>query len=86
MKYTGAMLGQKKNVPTLDEFLSKRDYVGAISLLDFNRNSGKGGDDTDMWLGYAAFHASDHKRALLEFEALTQLKKVPKDAWINLAW
>jgi intraflagellar transport protein 56 len=60
----------------LEEFLAKRDYTGAISLLDFNRNSGKGSEELDMWLGYAAFHAADYKRAMLEFEALTHAKKV----------
>ena len=66
----------KKHVPTLEEFLTKRDYSGAISLLDFNRSSNKGGEEVDMWLGYAAFHAGDYKRAMLEFEALTRSKKV----------
>ena len=66
----------KKHVPTLEEFLGKRDYTGMISLLDFNRNSGKGNEELDMWLGYAAFHASDYKRSMLEFEAVTHAKKV----------
>jgi len=46
------------------------------SLLDFNRNSGQGNEELDMWIGYAAFHASDYKRAMLEFEAVTHAKKV----------
>jgi intraflagellar transport protein 56 len=60
----------------LEEFLTKRDYSGALSLLDFNRSSNKSSDDVDAWLGYAAFHAGDYKRAMLEFEALTRAKKV----------
>ena len=66
----------KKQIPTLEEFLSTRDYTGAISLLEFNRSSNKGNEELDMWLGYAAFHSADYKRAMLEFEALTHSKKV----------
>ncbi len=84
-----------KQLPKLEEFLSNRDYVGAMSLLEFHRNSGKGSDTVDMWLGYCAFHAGDYKRAMLEYEALThsqhqdkkkkEKEKPLKDAFINLA-
>ena len=40
------------------------------SLLDFERNSGKSDKSVNLWLGYCAFHAGDHKRALLEYEAI----------------
>ena len=59
--------------------------VGAMAVLEFNRHSGKGGDDVDMWLGYCAFHMGDYKRAMLEYEALTHSKSPPKSVWINLA-
>ncbi|XP_040573268.1 LOW QUALITY PROTEIN: intraflagellar transport protein 56-like [Lepeophtheirus salmonis] len=78
----------KKKIPTLDEFLSQRDYTGALSLLDFDRNSGKGGSDIDLWMGYCAFHLGDYKRAMLEYEAITthdQKGKGNKEAWLNLA-
>ena len=51
-----------KQLPKLEDFLSQRDYTGAMSLLEFNRNSGKGNETLDMWLGYCAFHAGDYKR------------------------
>ena len=76
---------QTKAMPKLEEFLEKRDYTGAMTLLEFNRSSGKGGDLVDMWLGYCAFHVGDYKRAMLEYEALTHAKKPPKDAYLNLA-
>merc|ERR1719320_1518667 len=69
----------------VEEFLSKRDYTGAMAVLEFNRHSGKGGEDVDMWLGYCAFHMGDYKRAMLEYEALTHSKTPPKSVWINLA-
>ena len=66
----------KKQLPKLEDFLAARDYLGAMSLLDFNRNSGKGSPEGDMWLGYCAFHNGDYKRAMLEYDALTQSKQV----------
>ena len=76
---------QTKAMPKLEEFLERRDYTGAMTLLEFNRSSGKGGDLVDMWLGYCAFHVGDYKRAMLEYEALTHAGKPPKDAYLNLA-
>ena len=40
-----------KKLPKLDDFLSKRDYIGAMCLLEFLRNSGQSDDLTDMWIG-----------------------------------
>ena len=74
-----------KAMPKLEEFLDRRDYTGAMTLLEFNRSSGKGGDLVDMWLGYCAFHVGDYKRSMLEYEALTHAKKVPKESYLNLA-
>ena len=76
----------KKKIPSLKDFLGDRDYTGAISLLDFERNSGKAGKDVSLWLAYSAFHAGDYKRALLEYEALKDDGAYDKDeVLINLA-
>ncbi|RXG60142.1 Intraflagellar transport protein 56 [Armadillidium vulgare] len=78
--------GNKKSLPKLEDFLKKRDYVGAITLLEFQRNSGKADDKLDEWVGYCAFHLGDYKRALSEFENLTKNIKDPKNEnWLNLA-
>ena len=75
----------KKQLPKLDDFLSKRDYMGAMSLLEFQRNSGQGTDQTDLWIGYCAFHVGDYKRALLEYEALASKGGGSKEVHICLA-
>jgi len=84
-----AMAGNKANkkkIPSLKDFLSERDYTGAMSLLDFERNSGKADKDVSLWLAYSAFHAGDYKRALLEYEALKGDKAHDQDeVLINLA-
>ena len=64
----------KKQLPKLEDFLTKRDYMGALSLLEFQRNSGQGNEQTDLWIGYCAFHVGDYKRALMEYEALLNSK------------
>ena len=70
----GGSASKSKQLPRLEDFLSRRDYAGAMSLLEFNRNSGRGSETVDLWLGYCAFHMGDYKRAMLEYEALTHAK------------
>ncbi|XP_064640479.1 intraflagellar transport protein 56-like isoform X6 [Lineus longissimus] len=75
---------KKKKMPKLDDFLAARDYTGAITLLEFNRNSGKGNDETDLWIAYCAFHLGDYKRAMEEYERLTRRDGCHPDVWTNL--
>ncbi|XP_066963491.1 intraflagellar transport protein 56 [Macrobrachium rosenbergii] len=76
----------KKALPKLEDFLNKRDFTGAITLLEFQRNSGSASDVTDQWIGYCAFHLGDYKRALVEYEKLTKHHKSPQpENWISLA-
>jgi len=46
-----------KGQPSLDDFLDKRDYMGALTLLEFKLRC-QDGDMKDllMWIGYCAFH------------------------------
>ena len=67
---SAAALQAQKKIPTLEKFLADRDYTGAMSLLDFQRNSGKGSANVSLWLAYCAFHAGEYKRAMHEYEAM----------------
>ena len=43
----------------LDEFLEKRDYMGAISLLEHERKTASSSEpklNLAIWLGYCHFH------------------------------
>ncbi|KFU84543.1 Tetratricopeptide repeat protein 26, partial [Chaetura pelagica] len=51
----------------------------------FKRQVGEQEEDTDLWIGYSAFHLGDYKRALEEYEALTQQPACNPDVWVNLA-
>ncbi|XP_050810192.1 intraflagellar transport protein 56 isoform X2 [Gopherus flavomarginatus] len=74
-----------KKVPQLEELLAQRDFTGAIALLEFKRHVGEQDEDTDLWIGYCAFHLGDYKRALEEYEALTKQPDCNPDVWVNLA-
>ena len=67
---SAAAVQAQKKIPTLEKFLTDRDYTGAISLLDFQRNSGKGSPNVSLWLAYCAFHVGEYKRAMHEYEAM----------------
>ena len=57
-----------KKKPTLEEFLSKNDWSGALGLLQFQKNTDPKGSNADtltMWMVYCAFHLGDYKRAIL---------------------
>ncbi len=52
----------RSSLPTLDDFLEKRDYHGASTLLNFQSR-----DLSDvqklLWKAYCAFHNGDHAKA-----------------------
>lgn len=74
----------KKLVPKLEDFLQARDYTGAITLLEFERNSGKGGEDNALWLAYSAFHLGEYKLAMEEYEKVTKKDGCHPDVWTHL--
>uniref|UniRef100_H9G7G0 Intraflagellar transport protein 56 n=1 Tax=Anolis carolinensis TaxID=28377 RepID=H9G7G0_ANOCA len=74
-----------KRIPQLEELLAQRDFTGAIALLEFKRHVGEQEEDTDLYIGYCAFHLGDYKRALEEYENLTKQAGCNPDVWVNLA-
>ncbi|XP_076650047.1 tetratricopeptide repeat domain 26 isoform X2 [Halictus rubicundus] len=74
----------EKRIPKLEEFLEKRDYTGALTLLEFNSSSGSN-LDTEPWMGYCAFHLGDYKRASTIYENLKAKDQTPSDLSTNLA-
>ena len=53
-----------KGQPSLEEFLDKRDYTGALALLEFKLRC-QDGDMKDllMWIGYCSFHLGNFRRS-----------------------
>ena len=75
----------QKNLPKLEDFLTARDYTGALTLLEFNQGSGRTDISCESWIGYCSFHLGDYKRALAVYEKLSQLENPPDDVWVNIA-
>ena len=65
----------QKKKPTMDEFLGKCDWSGALGLLQFERNTqismgAEESEDLIMWMAYCAFHLGDYKRAANHMDEL----------------
>ncbi|RKO86098.1 hypothetical protein BDK51DRAFT_31932 [Blyttiomyces helicus] len=69
---SASTLDKKKNAPKLDQFIINRDYTGAITLLEFNKATGKYDADNMLWLGYSAFHLGDYKKAMEAYQGFLQ--------------
>ncbi|GBG77774.1 hypothetical protein CBR_g24221 [Chara braunii] len=60
----------KSRVPDVEEFISKQDYTGAVTVLEFKRLSGKKDVKLLEWLGYSYFHYGAHDKALAIYKEL----------------
>jgi len=60
----GSKRADKKKKPKLEEFIQNRDYTGAVILLEFEKQTKEASAKSLEWLGYAAFHKGDFKKAL----------------------
>ncbi|KAK0150893.1 Intraflagellar transport protein 56 [Merluccius polli] len=75
-----------KKVPDLEEYLQQRDYHGALTLLEFQKDVGEREEHADLWMGYCAFHLGDYKRALeVVYKTLSQKAECPVEVWVYLA-
>ncbi|MCP9262065.1 39S ribosomal protein L47, mitochondrial [Dirofilaria immitis] len=51
-------------IPEMDEFLLRRDYIGAMSLLQFQLKDGNTNNMVELWLGHCAFRAGEYRKAI----------------------
>lgn len=49
-------------MPDLEDFLTKRDYLGAIALLSFRRHANRNDVKNLEWLAYCYFHFGEHDK------------------------
>ena len=59
-----------KPVPELNNFLSRRDFTGAVTLLRSRLHSESRTLETSLWLAYSLFHNRDYSDALHIYEHL----------------
>ena len=65
--------------PELADFIEKRDYAGAVALLDFKRQAGDESDETLLWLAYASVQSGDYRKALEVYEVLEKESSDPPE-------
>ncbi|KAJ3301941.1 Intraflagellar transport protein 56 [Kappamyces sp. JEL0829] len=51
-------------MPTLETFIADRDFLGAVTLLEFERACGDSGLENRFWTGYSYFHLGDYRKAM----------------------
>lgn len=74
-----------KKIPRVEDYLNQRDYLGAQTLLEFQRDVGEREEHSDLWIGYCAFHLGDYRRAMEEYRSLTVGSDSPEEVWVFLA-
>lgn len=60
----------KQQLPDVEELLAKRDYVGALALLQFKRQANREDVKTLEWIAYCHFHYGEHDKALHLYKQL----------------
>jgi hypothetical protein len=84
---------KEKKVPTKEDFIKKRDFTGALALLEFQRRNGDNIESEEdeiellMWIGYCAFHLGKYERAQEVYTELMSgnLGKCPPEVPLHLA-
>ncbi|KAH8036455.1 hypothetical protein HPB51_000577 [Rhipicephalus microplus] len=81
----------ESRLPTLEEFLEKRDFTGAMALLEFTGTSSSSSQssrlEAALWTAYCAFHLGQHRQAMRIYQELMADKSMPPplDVWSYLA-
>ncbi len=65
---TGSTKKSEPSRPNVFEYLERCDYVGAMTILQFDKTTGA--ENIPMWLAYSAFHNGDYKLALENYEEI----------------
>lgn len=75
----------RKDIPKLDEFLDKRDYSGALTLVEFNASATNNNVETDMWIAYCNFHLGNYKKAVMIYNDVRKKEKISPNISTTLA-
>eukprot|EP00055_Hartaetosiga_balthica_P002770 m.5214 g.5214 ORF g.5214 m.5214 type:complete len:557 (+) comp2360_c0_seq1:144-1814(+) len=76
---------KKKQLPHLNDFFEKRDYVGALTLLEFLEGSNQHVDKHEEWVAYASFHLGDYRKALQMYKGIASKAESNDEVWLHLA-
>lgn len=68
----------QKKMPTLIDYLTSRDWIGAIALLE-NERSVNIQIENSMWLAYCYFHMGEYRKAIQIYDELLRKNPDEKD-------
>ena len=71
--------GSGKSLPKRDDLLLKRDFTGALTLVEFQQNPDKIDPETLEWIGYISFHLGDYVKAYKIYKDL--MKQNPNSVY-----
>jgi intraflagellar transport protein 56 len=77
-KPQGLVVKESKPALTkLEEYVKKRDFTGALAVLEFNRKTGDESESESLlWIGYCAFHLGNyHKGVSLNLPRITSMSR-----------
>jgi len=80
-KRAAAEKSNKPKLPQVEECVQNRDYTGAITLLEFDRDT----EDLDeekrqnilMWIGYCAAHLGQYPKAIEAYKEVLMMTDSP---------
>lgn len=58
----------------LEDYISNRDFSGAVAMLEFYKESGQSIEDypTLPWLGYSAFHLGEYQKSMQAYQEMLE--------------
>ncbi|XP_046959830.1 intraflagellar transport protein 56 [Vanessa cardui] len=77
--------GKKATFPELEDFILKRDYTGAITMLEFLRHDGNTDVWINAWTAWCWFHLGEYKRALDEYLEIKKRENLTPSIADNIA-
>lgn len=66
--------GSGRALPKLDDLLQKRDFTGALTLVEFQQSPEKASEQTLEWIGYISFHLGNYVKAYKIYKDLMAKK------------
>nr|XP_026490875.1 intraflagellar transport protein 56 [Vanessa tameamea] len=77
--------GKKATFPELEDFILKRDYTGAITMLEFLKHDGNTDVWINAWTAWCWFHLGEYKRALDEYLEIKKKENLTPSIADNIA-
>lgn len=77
----------KKKLPSLEDFIIKRDYTGARTFLEFTHDCEEEEQviALDQWIAFCYFHLGDYHNALHILKHISNIEPATQDVNLNLA-